>query len=164
MRILPLLLLLVLATARQPATGYDASFAGDTMRVDYFHTGGPRAGETFALDQVVNDGAWAGSRTRLVDDTNLGSYRFDVRDAGGRVIYSRGFASIYGEWATTGEAKNTHRTFHESVRFPWPKQPVKVTVHARDANNQFHPVWSTDIDPASRFVNRAAIERPNRMA
>ena len=160
MRILPLLLLLVLATARQPATGYDASFAGDTMRVDYFHTGGPRAGETFALDQVVNDGAWAGSRTRLVDDTNLGSYLFDVRDAGGRVIYSRGFASIYGEWATTAEAKNTHRTFHESVRFPWPKQPVKVTVHARDANNQFHPVWSTDIDPASRFVNRAAIERP----
>ena len=68
MRILPLLLLLVLATARQPATGYDASFAGDTMRVDYFHTGGPRAGETFALDQVVNDGAWAGSRTRLVDE------------------------------------------------------------------------------------------------
>ena len=24
------------------------------MRVDYFHTGGPSAGETFALDRVVN--------------------------------------------------------------------------------------------------------------
>ena len=33
----------------------------------------------FALDRVVNDGAWAGSRTQLVDDTNLGKYLFEVR-------------------------------------------------------------------------------------
>ena len=38
-----------------------------TMRVDYVHTGGPNSGETIALDRVVNDGAWAGSRTQLVD-------------------------------------------------------------------------------------------------
>ena len=29
-----------------------------TLRVDYFHTGGPKSGETFALDRVVNDGPW----------------------------------------------------------------------------------------------------------
>ena len=44
------------------------------MRVDYFHTGGPKSGEIVALDRVVNDGAWAGSRTQLVDATNLGKY------------------------------------------------------------------------------------------
>ena len=26
------------------------------MRVDYFHTGGPKSGETISLDRVVNDG------------------------------------------------------------------------------------------------------------
>src|SRR4026209_493778 len=73
-----------------------------TMRVDYFHSGGPRTGETFALDRVVNDGRWPGSRTQLIDATNLGPYRVEVRDlASSRVIYSRGFASIYGEWETT---------------------------------------------------------------
>ena len=41
-----------------------------TMRVDYFHTGGPKSGETVALDRVVNDGAWPGSRTQLVDTTS----------------------------------------------------------------------------------------------
>ena len=125
------------------------------MRVDYFHTGGPKAGETFSLDRVVNDGAWAGSRTQLVDGTNLGVYQFEVRDkATGAVVYSRGFSSIYGEWETTDEAKQVHRTFHESLRFPWPKQPVSVTVHKRQKDNRFGAVWTTEIDPNSRFVNR----------
>jgi hypothetical protein len=52
---------------------------GQTMRVDYFHTGGPASGETLALDRVVNDGRWAGSRTQLLDSTNLGKYLVEVR-------------------------------------------------------------------------------------
>ena len=125
-----------------------------TMRVDYFHTGGPKSGETFALDRVVNDGRWPGSRTQLVDATGLGPYRFEVRDvASGALLYSRGFASIYGEWETTGEAPKLHRTFHESVRFPWPLAPVRVTIQRRNAANAFADVWTTEVDPGSRFVN-----------
>lgn len=154
MRLLPLLTLLIVA---QPIASYDRDFTGDTMRVDYFHTGGPKSGETFALDQVVNDGRWPGSRSLLVDDTNLGQYLFEIHDQSGRVLYSRGFGSIYGEWETTAEAKTAHRTFHESLRMPWPKQPVKVTVHKRQHDNRFAPVWTTEIDPGSRFVNRAPL-------
>ena len=78
------------------------------MRVDYVHTGGPASGETVALDRVVNDGPWPGSRTQFIDGTNLGKYLFEVRDASsGRVLYSRGFASIYGEWETTAEVKTS---------------------------------------------------------
>jgi len=126
-----------------------------TLRVDYVHTGGPRAGETFALDRVVNDGPWPGSRTQLVDATNLGPYRAEVRDVtSGQLLYSRGFASVYGEWETTAEARTAHRSFHESVRFPWPGQPVRVEIQKRQtSNNEFATVWSTDVDPASRFVN-----------
>ena len=46
----------VLPAQLQPASSFDALFTGDTMRVDYFHTGGPKAGETISLDRVVNDG------------------------------------------------------------------------------------------------------------
>ena len=157
MRFLPLLVLLLISPG-QPAASFERDFTGDTMRVDYFHTGGPAAGETFALDQVVNDGRWAGSRTKLVDDTNLGQYMFEVRDPAGRSLYSRGFGSIYGEWETTAESKRVHRTFHESLRFPWPRQPVTITVHKRQPDNRFGPVWTADIDPGSRFVNRAALK------
>jgi hypothetical protein len=128
-----------------------------TMRVDYFHTGGPKSGETLALDRVVNDGSWAGSRTQLVDPTNLGKYAVDVREAAsGTLLYSRGYASVFGEWETTSEAREQHRTFHESVRFPWPIGPVRVTIRKRQADNAFADLWSTAIDPGSRFVNSAA--------
>jgi hypothetical protein len=157
MRILPLLMLAVLTATPQPRSDFDRLFTADTMRVDYFHTGGPRSGETFSLDAVLNDGAWGGSRTQRRDDTNLGAYRFEVKDKNGELLYSRGYSPIYGEWETTDESKQAHRTFHESLRFPWPRGPVTVTVHKRQKDQRFAPVWTTEVDPASRFVNRAAL-------
>jgi hypothetical protein len=136
----------------QPSLDFTA-----TMRVDYFHTGGPDGREIVSLDRIGNDGRWPGSRTELVDRSDLGKYLFEVRaQTGGEVLYSRGFASIYGEWETTPEAKKISRTFHESLRFPWPSRPVRVSLSKRQADNRFAEIWSTDVDPASRFVNRAA--------
>jgi len=155
MRIALLVLSLTVVAAAQPASDFDRFFTDRTMRVDYFHTGDVDE-ETIALERVVGDGPWPGSRTRLIDDTNLGKYFFQVVDrATNRPIYSRGFASIYGEWETTAEAKKVHRTFHESLRFPWPKAPVQVVLKKRSADNSFREIWSTTIEPESRFVNRA---------
>jgi IgA Peptidase M64/Peptidase M64 N-terminus len=151
------IILLVLQAQPSPArVDYDRYFTAETMRVDYFHTGGPKSGETFSLDRVVNDGDWPGSRSQLVDGTNLGKYLFELRDkASGTLIYSRGLSPLFGEWETTSEAKQVHRTFHESVRSPWPRQTVTVTMKKRAADNGFAPQWTVDIDPNSRFVNRA---------
>jgi hypothetical protein len=142
----------------QPAGSFDTRFEPRTMRVDYFHTGG-KGSEIFALDAVLDDGAWAGSRTRLIDDTNLGKYFFEVVDQSTKQpTYSRGFASIYGEWETTPEVRQAHRTFHESLRFPWPKAPVTISLKKRQQDQSFAEIWSIAIDPASRFVNRARLE------
>lgn len=141
-----------------PPASYSSVFTDETMRVDYFHTGGKGA-EIISLDRVVNDGPWPGSRTRLIDDTNLGKYLFEVIDREtNQPVYSRGFASIYGEWETTGEVRTSNRTFHESLRFPWPRQAVQVVLKKRDSENAFHELWSTVIDPDSRFVNKARLK------
>lgn len=159
-----MLFLLLHSQAAPPAQDYDRYFTDQTMRVDYFHTGGPKSGETLSLDRVVNDGAWSGSRTHLVDPTNLGKYLFEVRDkASGTPIYSRGFASVYGEWETTAEAKTAHRTFHESLRLPWPKQTVEIALRKRQRDNSFATLWTTAVDPNSRFVNRAALAAAGRV-
>jgi hypothetical protein len=131
------------------------------MRLDYFHTGGA-AREIFAVDRVVVEPLpWAGNPTRSLDDSNLGKYFFELVDlAENRVLYSRGFDSIYGEWETTAEAKRVDGTYHESVRFPAPERPVQVVVKKRDARNVFHEVWSTTVDPASMYVDTAAPPAP----
>ena len=104
-------------TAR--AASFDELFLDKTMRVDYFHTATPKGDEILALDRVVSDGPWPGSRTYLVDTSNLGKYLFEVIDRDtNQVVFSRGFASVYGEWETTDEAKERPGTFHESLRFP----------------------------------------------
>jgi hypothetical protein len=165
--VLAILMLLVLAVlaplagGTQPAAAYDRYFTADTIRVDYFHTGGPKSGEVLALDRAVNDGPWPGSRTQLVDGLNLGKYLFELRDkATGTVIYSRGLSPLYYEWESTPEAKTVHRTFHESLRAPWPRQPVVAELKKRDAANNFAELWSVEIDPNSRFVNRASLGQP----
>src|SRR5262245_29255883 len=110
--------------------------APKTMRVDYYHTG-TAAEERFSLDRVIVEPLdWPGNPARAVDDTNLGKYFFEISDASsGRVLFSRGFASIFGEWETTKEAKERARTFHESLRFPRPDGRFQVVLRKRDAKN-----------------------------
>lgn len=126
-----------------------------TLRLDYVHSGNARE-ERFALDGIALEGPWPGRLDRALDDTNLGKYYFEVIDrATNRVLYSRGFASIYGEWETTGEASEHDRAFHESVRFPEPAGEVQVVIKKRDARNAFREVFQTLVDPKDPAVDRA---------
>ena len=130
-------------------------FENKTMRVDYFHSG-TASEEHFSIDRILNDGPWSGSKTLLIDNLNFGLYFFVILDlTSGKILYNRGFASIFGEWQTIPEAKEGWGTFHESMRFPWPLKPVKLIVKKRDSENNFVKIWETEIDPASRIVNPA---------
>lgn len=127
-----------------------------TMRLDYYHTGNSSQ-ELFSVDRILIEPLpWAGNPQRMIDDTNLGKYFFEVIDRNSnRVVYSRGFASVYGEWETTDEAKKGNRTFHESLRFPAPTSPVQVILKKRDANNAFQQVWSLIVDPKDMFIDKS---------
>jgi hypothetical protein len=105
----------------------------------------------------VLEGAWPGPLDRRVDETNLGKYLFEVRDrATNRLLYSRGFASIYGEWEETDEATTLRRAFPESVRFPMPEGPVQVLLKKRDKALAFREVFSVLVDPKDPAIDRAA--------
>jgi IgA Peptidase M64/Peptidase M64 N-terminus len=147
------------AGATAPTTASAA--APRTMRVDYYHSGSAHA-ERFSLDRVVLEPLpWPGNPARPIDDTNLGPYLFQVIDrASNRVLYSRGFASIFGEWQETDEAGRGERTFSESARFPAPLQPVRLVIEKRDEQNDFHEIWATTIDPADPFVDSSAPPSP----
>ena len=127
---------------------YERFFADSTMRVDFYHTGS-KTTEEFSLHQVVPDGPWPGSRVNLLDTLNLGEYLVRVYDRQTTaVLYSRGYSTIFNEWQTTNEAeKGGRRTFSESVRFPFPKSAVQVTISRRDRFMDYRELWSVIIDP-----------------
>ena len=130
--------------------------AAATMRLDYYHSGNATM-ELFSVDRIVIEPLpWPASPAQAMDDTNLGKYLFEVVDRStNRVVFSRGFASIYGEWETTDEATKANRTFHESLRFPAPEAPMQVVLKRRDSDNAFREVWSTLVDPEDTFVDRS---------
>jgi hypothetical protein len=138
--------------------------APKTMRLDFYHTGNS-AQELFSVERVVLEPlAWPGNPQRPIDETNLGKYLFEVRDQKtNRLLYSRGFASIYGEWETTDEAKIVNRTFQESLRFPAPDAPVHILLKKRDAKNAFREIWATSVDPRDIFISNAKIASPGRV-
>jgi hypothetical protein len=138
--------------------GFDSWFTGQTLRFDYYHSG-TAFQEAISVDQFRLEGEWAGSRTSLIDDTNLGKYLFLVVDlATNRNLYSRGFASIYGEWETIPEAEQSvWRTFSESQRFPEPKNSCQLILKKRGQDGAFREIFSTTLDPSGRFVNRSPV-------
>jgi len=142
---------------------FDDYFLDKTMRFDYFHSGTAKE-EIYSPDRTLSDGPWPGSKTILIDPLELGLYLFEIVDKESlMLLYSRGFASIFGEWQTTPEAEEGYGTFHESIRFPWPKKPVNVIMKKRDTVNVFQVIWNTSIDPASRKVNPADIAHSEKI-
>ncbi|MFY9574973.1 MAG: IgA Peptidase M64 [Blastocatellia bacterium] len=138
-----------------------AAAATPTMRLDYYHTGNASQ-EMFSIDRVVIEPLpWPGNPSKNIDETNLGKYLFEVRErTTNHLLYSRGFASIYGEWETTDEAKSANRTFHESLRFPAPQSAVQIVLKKRDANNAFREIWSTIVDPKDIFIDTSKLASP----
>jgi hypothetical protein len=153
--------------SKEPINNQDVEFhqyfKNKTMRLDYFHSGTWKT-EQFAIDRILSDGPWSGSKNVLKDQLHLGLYFFEILDSEFKtLLYSRGFASIFGEWQTTGEAKKQWGTFHESIRFPWPKKSVIVVLKKRDKENNFKKIWQTHINPASRQVTPADLIHKNKI-
>ncbi|MGB8065486.1 MAG: IgA Peptidase M64 [Candidatus Sulfotelmatobacter sp.] len=138
-----------------------------TLRVDYYHTGNSHE-EWFSLDRVVLEPLeWPGNLNKAIDESQLGNYLFEVRERGsGKLLYSRGFNSVFVEWKTTEETLHGNRTFSESLRFPSPDAPVEVSLKERNGSGvgeMWKEVWKTVVDPKDKFVDRSRPPSPGAL-
>ena len=112
---------LIFALCAGAAPAFAAAPAADgqpaTVRLDYIHSGNA-LNEQYAMERVVIEPLpWPGDMRRTIDDTNRGNNLVEVVDAAsGKLLYSRGFSTVFAEWASTEEAGKTNRGFQESVR------------------------------------------------
>jgi len=150
-----LLLLLIIPTLlfSQNKIHFDDYFLDQTMRIDYYHIGDAKK-EFVTIDQIYQQGIWAGNPERLIDPFNNGKYEIKVYDVvSNRLIYSRGFATYFGEYTTTNPAlEGIKRTYHESVLVPYPKNPILLVLEKRNRENILQPVFQYQIDPKDYHV------------
>lgn len=131
---------------------FDQFFEDKTLRIDYFSTG-TKKGEIISLDALREEPFWAGSKKNLLDRFNNGKYMVKVFDlATNQLIFSKGYATLFGEWLTTDEAtRGFKRSLHNSILIPYPRNKVQVTISTRDKENILQEIYSIVIDP--KFSN-----------
>lgn len=135
---------------------FEDYFLPKTMRLDYYHAGDAET-EHFFLDEVIEEPYWAGNRQYLVDERRVGNHQFRVLDKqSGRVIYQRGFNTLFNEWQCTPEAKTTLKAMPEGVTFPYPKEDVVVEFYTREnATGMMYKRWSYEIDVDDYRIRQA---------
>ena len=133
---------------------FDKWFEHKTLRLDYYHSGNHKE-ESCSFDELIEEPYWGGSLTNLIDTFGYGNYFMKVYEASGRkLLYSRGYSTLFFEWQTTKEADTVTRSFSESVVFPYPKVPVDVEISKRTWEGRWKKIFSYHVDTGNYFIKK----------
>lgn len=143
-----LLTILLLLPCRLIAQDFGAYFIDQTLRLDYIFSGNASTQDISLLAYYKIPG-WYGKRHRLAETPMKGNGTITVRDlATGRVIYKHPFSSLFQEWLSYPQAKESGRRAFENVSLiPMPKQPVEVSLELRNSRHAVIASMTQRIDP-----------------
>ncbi len=137
---------------------YDKYFENKGLRVDLYQSGNSEL-EIITLKEMVAEKYFSGNKNKLIDNLNLGYYFVKVYNSQNEVIYSRGFSTLFQEWQSTKEAESINKSFPISVKIPFPKENVTLTLYKRDKKNHFQSIYSLKIDPKDYFIKSENFEQ-----
>lgn len=144
------------------AQSFDNYFIDKTMRIDYHHIGDNKL-ELVTIDRIYEYGIWSGSKKNLVDSFNNGKYFIKVYSKeDGKLIFSRGFDSYFGEYQLSENATNgIKKAFHESAIIPTPKNDIRFAIEKRNDKQELVEIFTCEINPASVDIVRDSFVDPN---
>jgi|WetSurMetagenome_2_1015567.scaffolds.fasta_scaffold23535_5 hypothetical protein len=141
------------AVRAQAPTAFGDLFADRALRLECTFTGNAKE-QSVTVDRLIGEALWPESTTHLLDPYPNGRYLLEVVDgATNRVVYSRGFDAMIGEYVTTDPAlAGTAKSLSRSLRIPFPRGPVVIVLSRRDRDNIPHPLLVRRFDPATEAV------------
>ena len=147
-RLTLLLSALLLLGCRLIAQDFGEYFIDQTLRLDYIFSGNASTQDISLLAYYKIPG-WYGKRHRLAETPMEGNGTITVRDlATGRVIYKHPFSSLFQEWLSYPQAKESGRRAFENVSLiPMPTQPVEVSLELRNSRHAVIASMTQRIDP-----------------
>lgn len=147
-----IILFILFITTAVCATNFDEYFENKTMRVDFYHYGDKNS-DNIIFHKIYEEKYWGGSKVNLIDTIGYGNYFFKVFDKkSDKLIFSRGFSSLFQEWQFTEEAKSKQRVFNETIVFPYPKNEIILKIFRRDRRNNFIEEFSQIINPTDIYI------------
>lgn len=124
----------------------------EALRIDYVHNGDHKK-ETITIYRLVSEPYFSGNRNHDIYPFDYGNYKVEVkRLTDNKILYSYHYNSLFNEWQATEMAKSESRSFQESVKIPYPTDPVSIIFYSRDDNLSWNKVYSHELDPSSDFI------------
>ena len=138
---------------------FDDYFVDKTLRFDFMLAGDHDTTIAYPL-AMKEEPFYGGSLHNLVDPFHYGNLRYFIHDLEtGKLIYSRGYGSLFQEWQTTAEAKNISRSFYEVATFPFPKKDVSFILKKYMKDGSLQTVYETVIHPDDYFILREPVKK-----
>lgn len=155
MRKLFIISALLLSSFSAQAQNFDDYFEDKTLRLDYTFAGDATRQQIF-VDELVSLPRWYGRKQHLAELPLKGNGQITVRSlADGIVIYRHSFSSLFQEWVSTAEAKQTQKSFENVFLVPFPKLPVEIKVELFDYHDQVISRLTHKVDPKDILIRKA---------
>ena len=155
MRKLFIISALLLSSFCAQAQNFDDYFEDKTLRLDYTFAGDATRQQIF-VDELVSLPRWYGRKQHLAELPLKGNGQITVRSlADGMVIYRHSFSSLFQEWVSTAEAKQTQKSFENVFLVPFPKSPVEIKVELFDYHDQVISRLTHKVDPKDILIRKA---------
>jgi hypothetical protein len=140
---------------------FEKYFTDKVLRFDYMLAGNSQKSVVYPVG-MKEEPVYAGPRVSLIDPFKYGNFKYEIFDAEeDKLIYSRGFCTLFQEWQTTSEAKTTERSFYEVATFPFPKIKVRFVLSVRERSGNFTRLFESIINPDDYYIRR---EKPADVA
>ena len=137
------------------AQRFEDYFEDRTLRLDYTFCGDASHQQIY-VDELVSIPRWYGRRHRLAEVPLKGNGDITVRSkADGTVIYRHSFSSLFQEWLSTAESKQTQKSFENVFLVPYPRQPVEITVELRNYHDSVFASMTHAVDPTDILIRKA---------
>jgi len=132
---------------------FEEYFTPKTLRID-FELGGNATTTMVFFKEMKEEPFWGGPVKNLTDPFSYGNFRYRVYDANSnKLLYEKGFGSLFEEWKATEEAKSLNRTFYQVATMPFPKNKIRFEIDERGyATGNFSTIFSREIDPTNYFI------------
>ncbi|MBB4036493.1 hypothetical protein GGR21_002395 [Dysgonomonas hofstadii] len=140
------------------AQNFQDHFEDKTLRVDYVFSGDSES-QLVALDGLNQLPQWAGRRHNLSQLLLKGNGQIKISTvADGKCIYMDAFSTLFQEWQSTDEAKETGKSFENTFLLPYPKEKVTVEISLRDKDGNYVTAIKHIVDPADILIKKLGQE------
>jgi IgA Peptidase M64/Peptidase M64 N-terminus len=143
---------------------FDQFFVDKAIRIE-LHNSGDATESTISLRDLYEEPLWPENHRHLITPFEYGQYAIKLFDeATGRLIFSKGFDSMFSEYLTTTPAlSGVKKTFETTTRCPMPKAKVKLQIERRNREHTLTPVLTIEIDPADYRIRRETVAHADQI-